>query len=249
MNEAGPQPAAWRYEPAQHLDQPLTERLRHFPREPEMIVYGLRSFAALVIRAWLRTYHQLEIIGRENLPADSSFVLVANHSSHLDAICLLAALPLKKLHRAFPAAASDYFFQSVPRTWMAAVVVNALPFSRQVHIRQSLSLCEGLLANPGNVLILFPEGTRSGTGQVNTFKPGIGLLLAGRNVPVLPCYLAGAFRAWRKGQFMPRPTKVRVVIGPPRSYAPLAPGKESACAIAAELQQTVRQLKDEHEAF
>jgi 1-acyl-sn-glycerol-3-phosphate acyltransferase len=245
MNEAGPQPAAWRYEPAQDLDQPLTERLRHFPREPEMIVYGLRSLAALIIRLWLRTYHRLEIVGREHLPAESSFVLVANHSSHLDTLCLLAALPLQKLHRAFPAAAADYFFQSVPRTWMAAIVVNALPFSRQVHIRQSLGLCEGLLANPGNVLILFPEGTRSATGQLNTFKPGIGLLLAGRKVPVLPCYLAGAYRAWRKGRLVPRPTKVRLVLGAPRNFATLTPGKDSACAIANELQQAVQQLKDE----
>lgn len=249
MNEAGPQPVAWRYEPAQNLDQPLTERLRHFPREPEMIVYGLRSLAALVIRAWLRTYHRLEIVGREHLPQESSFVLVANHSSHLDTLCLLAALPLKKLHRAFPAAAADYFFQSVPRTWMAAIVVNALPFARHVHIRQSLGLCEGLLANPGNMLILFPEGTRSATGQLNTFKPGIGLLVAGRNVPVLPCYLAGAFRAWRKGRLVPRPTKVRLIIGAPRSYAALLPGKESASAIASELQQAVQQLKDKNETL
>ncbi len=247
MNEAGPQPAAWRYERAQDLDQTLTERLRHFPREPDMLVYGLRVLGSLVVRAWLRAYHRLEINGREHLPVGSSFVLLANHSSHLDALCLLAALPLKKLHRAFPAAAADYFFQSVPRIWMAAVVVNALPFGRQVQIRQSLGLCEGLLSNPGNVLILFPEGTRSATGQLNTFKPGIGLLLAGRSVPVLPCYLAGAFRAWRKGCIVPRPAKVRLTIGAPRNYAALTPGKASACAIAAELQQAVQQLKDEHE--
>lgn len=246
MSEAGPQPA-WQYEPAQDLDQPLTERLRHFPREPEMIVYGLRSLTALAIRAWLRVYHRLEIIGRENLPTDNSFVLIANHSSHLDALCLLAALPLKKLHRAFPAAAADYFFKSVPRTWLAAIVVNALPFARQVQIRQSLGLCEGLLANPGNVLILFPEGTRSETGQLNSFKPGIGLLVAGRNVPVVPCYLAGAFRAWRKGCLIPRPSKVRLVVGTPRNYSARSATKDSACAIASELQQAVQELKEQHE--
>jgi 1-acyl-sn-glycerol-3-phosphate acyltransferase len=243
MSEGGPEPTAWRYEPAQNIDKPLTERLRHFPREPEMTVYGLRSIAALFIRAWLRIYHRLEITGRENLPAESSFVMVANHSSHLDALCLLAALPLKKLHRAFPAAAVDYFFQSVPRTWMAAIVVNALPFARQVQIRQSLSLCEGLLANPGNVLILFPEGTRSSTGQMNAFKPGIGLLLAGQTVPVLPCYLTGAFRAWGKGRILPKPTKLRLAIGAPRNYATFPSSKESACAIAADLQRAVQMLK------
>ena len=102
----------WQYESAPDLDQSLVERLRHFPRQPDMLVYGLRSVAAVIIRAWLRCYHRLEIIGRDHLPAEGSFVMVANHSSHLDTLCLLAALPLAKLHRAFPAAAADYFFKA-----------------------------------------------------------------------------------------------------------------------------------------
>ena len=73
-------------------------------------------------------------------------------------------MPLRKLHRVFPAAAQDYFFVSVPQLAIAAVVVNALPFGRQKQIRQSLELCRELLANPGNVLILFPEGTRTVDG-------------------------------------------------------------------------------------
>ncbi|MBI3990124.1 MAG: 1-acyl-sn-glycerol-3-phosphate acyltransferase, partial [candidate division NC10 bacterium] len=143
----------WRYDTAQDLDQTIVERLRRSPREPDMLVYGLRSLAALMIRAWLRVCHRLEVIGREDLPAEGSYVLVANHTSHLDALCLLSVLPLKKLHRAFPAAAADYFFTSIPRIAIAAVVVNALPFDRETHFRQSLNLCKELLANPGNILI------------------------------------------------------------------------------------------------
>ena len=239
---------SWRYETAQDLDQPVIERLRRFPREPDMLVYGLRSLVALVVRGWLRIWHRLEIAGREHLPAGNSFVMVANHASHLDALCLLAALPLRKLHRAFPAAAADYFFESTPRVWLAAVVVNALPFARQSHARQSLALCHALLANPGNILILFPEGTRSATGQMGRFKPGIGALLAGSDVPVLPCHLDGAFRAWPKGRIFPRPSKLRLRIGAPRTFASVPPGKESACAIAAELEQAVRELENTHGA-
>jgi 1-acyl-sn-glycerol-3-phosphate acyltransferase len=236
----------WRYETAADLDRSLVERLRHFPREPDLLVYGLRSVAALAIRGWLRLYHRLEIVGHEHLPAHSSFVMVANHASHLDALCLLAALPLRKLHRAFPAAAADYFFESLPRTWLAGVVVNALPFARLAHVRQSLGLCEALLAHAGNALILFPEGTRSATGQIGRFKPGIGVLLAGRDLPVLPCHLAGAFECWPRNRALPRPGKLRLTIGPPRHYAALAPGKDTACAIAAELQQAVEELRHSH---
>jgi 1-acyl-sn-glycerol-3-phosphate acyltransferase len=122
-----------------------------------------------------------------------------------------------------------------------------MPFARQSHVRQSLALCQALLENPGNILILFPEGTRSVTGQLNRFKPGIGALLAGRDVPVLPCHLAGGFRAWPKGRALPRPTKLRLRIGAARNFAASVPGKESACAIAAELEQAVRELEQAHD--
>lgn len=237
----------WHYEPATDLNQSLIERLQKFPRQPDMLVYGLRSFATLLIRGWIRAYHRFTIAGCENLPKEGSFVLVANHTSHLDAICLSAALPLRKLHRVFPAAAADYFFESVPRIWMAAVVINALPFAREAHIRQSLALCGQLLKNPGNVLIIFPEGTRSPTGNLGKFKPGIGMLLAGCTVPVIPCFLEGAFRAWPKGHHFPRPAKITLRIGTPKNYAHLQPGKESGCAIATDLQAAVQEIKDSHE--
>lgn len=235
---------SWQYEPAADLDQPLAERLRRFPREPDMTVYGLRSLAAMTVRGWLRFYHRLEISGLEHLPKEGSFVLVANHSSHLDTLCLLSALPLRKLHRAFPAAAQDFFFVSVPRLALAAVVVNALPFGRRAHIRQSLELCRHLLSNPGNILILFPEGTRTTTGQMGEFKPGIGLLVAGTELPVVPCHLDGAFEAWPKGKIIPRPRKLRLKIGVPRTYSQLTPGKDSAEHISNDLRAAVLKLSE-----
>jgi 1-acyl-sn-glycerol-3-phosphate acyltransferase len=238
----------WNYAPMNDVDQSLIERLRNFPREPDMLVSGLRSSVALIIRAWLRIYHRFEVTGREHLSRDESFVLVANHCSHLDTLCLLSALPLRKLHRAFPAAAADYFFQNVPRTWVAAVVVNALPFARQVNIRHSMTVCGELLSNRGNILIIFPEGTRSTTGETQPFKGGIGALVAGRDIKVLPCYLRGAFRAWPKGSSFPRPRKIHLMIGPPRSYVACSSEKASVRAIADELRDAVRLLGENNGA-
>lgn len=220
----------------------MVERWRRFPREPDLVIYSFRSVMSLVIRGLLRTYERFEIIGAENLPNDESFVLVANHASHLDALCLLAALPLGRLHQAFPVAAEDYFFRSLRRTWFATVVMNALPFGRRMGVRESLSICARLLAQPGNVLIIFPEGTRSRTGEMQPFKSGIGTLLAGRDVSVLPCYVQGAYRAWPKGRRLPRPGKVRLIIGTPRNYSTRGTEKSDLCAIAAELHRAVDQL-------
>ena len=167
---------------------------------------------------------------------------MANHTSHLDALTLAASLPLKKLHRAFPAAAEDYFFKSVPRTFLAAVLINALPFNREVSFRQSIRLCRGLLENYGNVLFLFPEGTRSTHGELGEFKAGIGMLLSGIDVPVIPCYLAGAYAAWPKGAWLPRPRKLHLRIGTPRRYDRLKPGKQAALTISSELRDAVQEL-------
>jgi 1-acyl-sn-glycerol-3-phosphate acyltransferase len=233
----------WRYDSARDLDQASIERLRQFPREPDMVVYSLRSVGALIIRGLLRIYKRFEIVGHENLRTNRSLVIVANHCSHLDTLCLLAALPLGKLHRAFPAAASDYFFQSVPRLWAAAVLVNALPFARQARVRQSLTLCQEMLASSGTILIIFPEGTRSTTGEVGEFKSGIGALVAGRDVVVVPCYIDGSFRAWPKGKRLPRPRKVRLIVGLPRNYCTRTSDKIDICAIAAELRDAVNELR------
>lgn len=232
----------WRYDSANDLDQTLVERFRRFPREPDMFVSGVRSLAALIIRAWLRAYHRFEIVGHENLRTNRSLVIVANHCSHLDTACLLAALPLRKLHRAFPAAATDYFFQSIPRLWVAAVVVNALPFARQMHARESLSVCGQLLADSGTILVIFPEGTRSTTGEIQEFKCGIGALLAGRDVAVVPCFIDGSFRVWPKGRRLPRPGKVRLIVGQPRNYRTRSADKIEIAAIATELRDAVTEL-------
>src|SRR4029078_6466339 len=145
---------SWQYDSAVDLDRTLVERLRDFPRQPDMLVYGTRCLTALAVRGWLRAFHRFTVRGQQQLPIGRSFVLVANHASHLDAICLLSALPIQLLHRSFPAAAKDYFFEIMPRLAFASVVANALPFNRETSIRQSLALCQKLLETPGNVLVL-----------------------------------------------------------------------------------------------
>lgn len=227
-------------------DRRFVRRLGQFPRKSNRWIEGFRVTAALIIRTWLRFYHRFEIVGGQQLRTNRPLVIVANHASHLDILCLLAALPLRKLSRAFPVAAADYFFHSVARTWIAAVVLNALPFGRQVHVRRSLSICAELISQPGNILIIFPEGTRSTNGHPQEFKLGVGALVAGRDVTVVPCRLQGTFEAWPKGQRFPRPKKVRVIVGNPRNFARCGTEKHEIAAIASSLGSAVQQLARAH---
>jgi len=234
----------WDYEPADDLDATMRERLRRVPREPDILVYGLRTLANATLRGLLKSYHRLRVDGADRLPASGSFILVANHTSHLDAACLLSCLRLGSIHRVFPAAASDYFFVSLPRLALAAILINALPFNRHANPRQSLQLCRHLLEapQPGNILVLFPEGTRSPSGVIGRFQPGIGILAAQTGVPVIPAHIDGAYDAWPRGRRLPRPRRIHVRLGGPQTYGERQPNKENATAIASELRDAVQSL-------
>ncbi len=232
----------WKYHPSPGIGTPVSETLRGFPREPGMLAYTIRSIAALILRAWMRFYHRLRVEGRENLPARGAYVLVCNHTSHLDTLCLLSSVPLRSIHRCFPAAAADYFFSSLPRSAVSAILINALPFDRKAKGAESLALCSALLRNEGNILILFPEGTRTTTGTMGRFRSGIGRLAAGADFDVLPCHVEGGIRAWPKGKLFPRPRKLHLRIGQARNYRHLEPGQESVRAVCADLEERVTKL-------
>jgi 1-acyl-sn-glycerol-3-phosphate acyltransferase len=234
---------SWDYEPTADFDKSPLERLATFPRQPDMFVYGFRLVLHAIFRMWLRVYHRFRIVGREHLPLDRPFAMVANHSSHLDAVTLLSALPLMRIQTAYPAAAKDYFFTSLPTIAFSAVVMNAMPFDRKDNPRESLSLCRELLETPGHVLIIFPEGTRSPTGELGAFKPGIGFLTAATNITVVPCHLDGAFRAWPKGAWIPRPKKLTLTIGAPMTFADVVADKDGAKSVAARLRDVVDNLR------
>ena len=229
----------WTYE---HDDAFTVSAAEHFPRPQGMMVWILRSALQLLMRIVLRSYHRLDVVGRENLPVGQSFIMVCNHSSHLDAVCLLATLPLRRVHHAFPVAAADYFFSTPLRSVLSTVAVNGLPLDRQ-HGAGSLDTCRAMLANPETVLIIFPEGTRSCSGELGRFRSGVARLVAGTRTPVVPCHLSGAFEAWPKGRALPRPFPLRLRIGEPRTFPRVSGHHRQVVAdISAQLRDEVAAL-------
>jgi 1-acyl-sn-glycerol-3-phosphate acyltransferase len=226
-------------------DTPSTER----SSEPRSIVSARWPFhssprpaLALAVRGYLSAYHRLKIVGRDNLPKDEAFVMVSNHASHLDAVCLRAALPLHRLGESFTAVAEDYFCANPFRQAAARLLANAIPFSRHARSTGGLRRCRSLLGSAGTSLIYFPEGTRTRNGEMGRFRPGIGALLAGSRLQAVPCAVQGAFDAWPKGHRLARPGRVRVVIGQARRYETLAHGRQSYHLIADDLHSAVEAL-------
>jgi long-chain acyl-CoA synthetase len=233
----------WKYQSATDIGLSWLERLRKFPRSPDMTVWGLRSFSAVLLRTYLKFFHKLTIEGAKHLEQKESFILVANHASDLDGLCLLAALPWSHVHRAFPAAAADYWFSSVTGTVVAAGMLNALAMERKGNPRRSLESCRRVLSDPGNVLILFPEGRRSPDGKLLPFRAGIGFLVAGTNHLVVPAYISGTERALPRGRAVPVPHPIHVRVGMPRRFGHVTQDRKGHEQVAAELQTVIRDLK------
>src|SRR6266700_2212740 len=102
----------WELQPARDHGLPLRERARSLQRESGLVSTGMHLACWTAIRAYLAFWHRLTIRGQENLPAQPPYILVANHTSHLDALVLAAPLPWRLRDRVFPIAAGDVFFET-----------------------------------------------------------------------------------------------------------------------------------------
>ncbi|WBV44798.1 lysophospholipid acyltransferase family protein [Pseudoroseomonas cervicalis] len=232
----------WQLRPARDAGLTPLQRLRSQGREAGLTGALLQGLWRRASRLWLRCAHRLEIAGREHLPAEGPFLLIGNHSSHLDALSLAAALPTPLARRCYALAAGDVFFASARAATFAAYAVNALPVWRRRTRAGEIDLLRQRLTEDRLVFILFPEGTRSRDGAMAPFQPGIGALVAGTPIPVLPCYLEGAHAAWPATRALPRPGKLRLTIGAPLRFDAVAEGKEGWRQVARDCEAAVRRL-------
>jgi 1-acyl-sn-glycerol-3-phosphate acyltransferase len=232
-------PENWRYEPAADLAVPWSKRPASELRESGL-TGGLGNWALRqLVRLYLRARHPLTFTGAEHLPQQTPFVLVANHTSHLDAMVLESIFPEHLATRVFALAAGDYFFDTPTKRLAAAQLVNALPVWRGKATRHALANLRERLERGTCGFIVFPEGTRSRTGELQPFKPGIGMLVAGSSIPVIPCTLRGCFESWPSNASGPRPGAIHLTIHPARTFADVPNHREGWERIAAELQAAV----------
>jgi 1-acyl-sn-glycerol-3-phosphate acyltransferase len=233
----------WQYKPAGDHGLSHEESLRSLRREAGLAGTLTQAAWRAAVRAYLRIYHRLRIDGAAHLPARPPFVMVANHTSHLDALTLGVALPWHLRRFAFPIAAGDVFFETPVVALFSAMMLNALPMWRKScgpHAMQQLR--ERLLSEP-TIYLLFPEGTRSRDGQLGRFKPGLGMIVAGSAVPVVPCYLDGAHAACPPDRKLPRPLPLHLRIGPPLQFAEVQNERAGWQEIAARLESAVGALR------
>ena len=203
------------YQSASDLHLTPRQRAASVLREPGIIGATTHRITRRLLRGYLRAAHRLRIDGLEHLPPEPPCILICNHTSHLDALALTAALPARWCPRVYPLAADDVFFKSLGRASLASLTINALPVDREHGRRHAIRGLRDRLTRQRCVYLLFPEGTRSADGTLNDFKPGLGMLVAGADVPVIPCHLDGPFRCWPRHQKLPRPGPLHLRLGQP----------------------------------
>ncbi len=181
------------------------------------------------------------VLGTEHLDGlRAPFVVVGNHSSHLDAPLVLGALPSRLSRYLAAGAAADYFFDVWWRKGLTALFFNAFPVERY-SLRKRSKVATTLLAE-GVPLLLFPEGTRSHDGSMATFKRGTAALCLTAGVPCLPMAIVGASKAMPRGTSWPvrgRPP-ITVVFGEPMH----AEEGEHSSHFSQRIEQRVRELHE-----
>lgn len=189
----------------------------------------------------------VKVHGKERLKhLEDPWIVVSNHSSHLDSPLIIGALPRRLSRKLATGAAADYFFQNFWKSTSTGLFFNTFPIERGKGLRGRGSKARGLaghLINDGVPLLIFPEGTRSRTGAMGSFKPGTASLCISRNVPCLPVALVGASLAMPTGRKVPikgRPD-VHVVFGEPMWAEPGETAHEFSDRIAA----TIRSMHDD----
>lgn len=232
----------WKYESSRDLGLPPQERLRSLHRESGLISSVLHRVWWSAARVYLKAWHSLEIDGREHLPVKPPFVLIANHASHLDVLALAASLPHKHRDRIFPIAAGEVFFNTPTASLFSALMLNALPMWRKKCGPHAMEELRTKLVGDPCAYILFPEGTRSRDGTMASFKAGLGMIVAGTAVPVVPAALFGCHAAMPPDARRPRRSPIKLKLGPALNFADVSDDRSGWRKVAADCEAAVRGL-------
>lgn len=181
----------------------------------------IRRYALmLIVRPLARVLFGLDTIGAEKLPKNGPAIVAANHNSHVDTIALLCLFPSRLLPKLRPVAAADHFDTGGFTSWFSRNIIGIIPIKRGgAAPGEDVLLGAKQALERGEILVLFPEGSRGEPEEMTRFKTGVARLVeAYPHVAVTPVYLQGAGRSLPKDAKLLVPFNCTAVIGDPLTW-------------------------------
>ena len=178
----------------------------------------------------------------EPLPRHGGLLVVSSHQSHLDPL-LLGLASDRRLSTL--ARSSLYHFKPFGTVITA---LDAVPIDRNASMLKTMKAVIGRLRD-GRAVVIFPEGTRTATGQLGELKSGFALMAKKAGVPIAPVAIVGAYECWPRTSLLPRPGRIRLEFGsliPAAEIARLDEREilELCTARLRELDANARRLRD-----
>jgi 1-acyl-sn-glycerol-3-phosphate acyltransferase len=173
------------------------------------------AFLNLVARPLAAFFTGADVVGREHLPKAGPAIIAANHNSHVDTLLLLTIFPARLVGRLRPVAAADYFLRGPLIAWFSRTLIGIVPVARLAGGREDVLAPARAALAAGDIVIIFPEGTRGlGTDELGPMKAGVARLAAAfPDAPVTPIWIEGAGRVLPKGALLPAPMNCTVLVG------------------------------------
>jgi 1-acyl-sn-glycerol-3-phosphate acyltransferase len=153
---------------------------------------------------------RIKISGIENLPKDTPLILVANHQSAADILILLAYLPV---HFRF-AVKKELFRIPVFGYYMRKAGYSSVDREVVLSAYKALEAITEIIKSGESVLI-FPEGTRSKTGELGKFRRGSLLTALRSGAPLIPIAISGSYKVLPIGTWLINPGPIKLSIGKP----------------------------------
>ncbi|MCT2537401.1 1-acyl-sn-glycerol-3-phosphate acyltransferase [Aquibacillus koreensis] len=187
---------------------------------------SLYRFARSVVGAILKPLYRIEIVGKENVPKTGAVIICSNHISNLDPPVVGITCP------------RDIYFMAKEELFQNKMLgglllrINAFPIKRGMKDRNALR--QGLaVLQEGNTLGLFPEGTRSKTGEVGEGLAGAGFFALRSEAEIVPCAIIGPYQKLKS---------LKVVYGKPIKMDDLRENKASAKEVTELIMSEIREL-------
>jgi 1-acyl-sn-glycerol-3-phosphate acyltransferase len=173
----------------------------------------------LVAGPILKTVFRPWVTGLDNIPKTGGVILASNHLSFIDSVFL----PLVIDRRIFFLAKSDYFRGKGLKGWATKAFMNGtgmLPIDRSGGKASEASLNTGLkVLHEGEVLGIYPEGTRSPDGKMYRGRTGVARMILEGDVPVVPVAMIDTEKVMPIGSKLPKVRRIGIVIGEPLDFS------------------------------